>query len=266
MLTKEHGAPELGKVGFSEMKSALAKGWHDMRKAPVYGMIVAGICVLFGLLMAWVTVRTGQSYWLVFAAVGFPLFGPFTAVALYEASHRLEQGEPLDVSEIFTVVFHQTRRQLPSLCVIILMVFLFWFFIAHMIFALFMGLSTMTNVSSSFEVYLTSNGLTMLAVGTLVGAAFALLLFMITVFSMPMLLDREVDFVTAMITSFAAVQQNFIPMLFWGALIAGTTFVSMIPGFLGLFAILPLFGHASWHLYRGAIVGAELPEQLAQTQ
>ncbi len=253
MLPKQLGAPEFGAIGFSDMKTALLKGWRDMRLAPAYGLIVAGICVVFGLLMAWITYSTGQSYWLVFAAVGFPLFGPFTAIALYEASHRLEQGEPLNMREIFTVVFFQARRQLPSICVIILMVFLFWFFIAHMIFALFLGLSTMTNVSSSFEVYLTGNGLTMLAVGSAVGALFSLLLFMITVFALPMLLDREVDFVTAMITSFAAVQNNFFPMVIWGALIAGFTFVAMIPGFLGLFLVLPLFGHASWHLYRLAI-------------
>ncbi|OZO45727.1 hypothetical protein CGU37_27860, partial [Pseudomonas fluorescens] len=124
------------------------------------------------------------------------------------------------------------------------------FFIAHMIFALFMGLSTMTNVSSSYEVYLTSNGIMMLTVGTVVGALFALLLFMITVISLPMLLDREVDFVTAMITSFQTVAHNPVPMLAWAVFIAVVTFVAMIPWFLGLFFVLPLLGHATWHLYR----------------
>ncbi|MBU2982714.1 DUF2189 domain-containing protein [Lentibacter algarum] len=249
-LNKAHGAPEHNLIGFADIKTALLKGWKDMLAAPVYGLIVAGICVVFGLCMAAVTRLTGQTYWLVFAAVGFPLFGPFAAVALYEVSHRLEQGTPLKMKEIFTIVFHQTRRQLPSLCVIILMVFLFWFFIAHMIFALFMGLSTMTNVSSSLDIYFTSNGLTMLAVGTAVGAVFAVILFMITVFSMPMLLDREIDFVTAMITSFNAVQQNLPLMLLWGVFIAVSTFIAMMPVFLGLFLVLPLIGHASWHLYR----------------
>jgi len=118
-----------------------------------------------------------------------------------------------------------------------------------MIFALFLGLSTMTNVSSSYEVYLSGNGLIMLIVGSVVGAAFALLLYMITVVSLPLLLDREVDFVTAMITSFQSVTHNIAPMLFWAALIAGLTFISLIPGFLGLFIVLPLLGHATWHLY-----------------
>lgn len=251
-MTKKMGAPELAAVTVSDMKSALYKGWGDMRRAPVYGLVVATICILFGLFLAWITFVTGKSYWLVFAAVGFPLFGPFTAVALYEVSNRLEVGQTLVFSEIFGIVLYQARRQLPSLCVIILMVFLFWFFIAHMIFALFLGLSTMTNVSSSLEVYLGSEGLRMLAVGSIVGALFALLLFMITVFAMPMLLDREIDFVTAMITSFTAVQNNLILMVFWGAMIAACTFAAMVPAFLGLYIVLPLFGHASWHLYRAA--------------
>ena len=78
---------------------------------------------------------------------------------------------------------------------------------------------------------------------------FALLLFMISVFSIPMLLDREVDFVTAMITSFQTVTENPVPMLIWAAFIAVSTFLALIPAFLGLFLVLPLLGHATWHLY-----------------
>lgn len=130
------------------------------------------------------------------------------------------------------------------------MVFLFWFFLAHMIFALFLGHSAMTNVSSSFEVYLTSQGLSMLTVGTVVGGLFALLIYMITVIALPLLLDREVDFVTAMITSFQVVTGNPGPMLIWAAFIAIVTFLALVPGFFGLFLVLPLLGHATWHLYR----------------
>ena len=131
----------------------------------------------------------------------------------------------------------------------ILIVFLFWFFLGHTIFALFLGLSTMTNVMSSLDVYLTREGVTMLLFGGAVGAGFATVLYMISVLALPLLLDREVDFVTAMITSFQYVSARPVLLLGWGAFLAALVFLAMLPGFLGLLVALPVAGHASWHLY-----------------
>lgn len=243
------GVPPLAPVRSVHFVEALRRALRDLRRAPVYAAVFALPYVLGGWAMVWVTLATGQSYWLVFAAIGFPLVAPFAAVGFYDVSRRMARGEALAWGPVMSVILAQSGRQIPWLGAVVLVIFLFWFFLAHMIFALFLGLSTMTNVSSSLEVYLTPEGLGMLAVGGAVGAGFAVLLFMISVLALPLLLDREVDFVTAMITSFGYVAAHPVPMLGWGAVIGTLTLLAILPGFAGLLVVLPVFGHATWHLY-----------------
>ncbi|MES2914732.1 MAG: DUF2189 domain-containing protein [Pseudomonadota bacterium] len=253
-MTETHApAPEINLLDLTDLRESLAAGWRDFRRAPVLGLVFSVVYVLGGWLIVWAMTATGQVWWTLPASAGFPILGPFIACGYYEISRRLEAGEPLDAGAIFGVIFRQKDRQIPAMAAVIVVYFLFWNFLSHMIFALFLGNAVMTNVSSSLVVFTSPQGLMMLAFGTAVGAAFATLLFCLTVVSLPMLLDREVDFVTAMLTSFALVRENPRVMLGWGALIAVSLFLGMLPAFLGLFVVLPLFGHASWHLYRRAI-------------
>ena len=122
-----------------------------------------------------------------------------------------------------------------------------------MIIAQIKGMSTMTNVSQSYEVFLTPIGLTMIAVELAVGAVLAFLLFALTVVSLPLVLHREVDFVTAMLVSLKTVRENLIVMLAWALIIAVLTIFALLPWFLGLMIVLPVLGHATWHLYRRAL-------------
>ncbi len=243
--------PEIGRVTLHEIITSLRCGFRDFLRAPAFGLFFSAFYVMmgFGLLL----IGANTFVWTLALSLGFPLVAPFAAVGLYEVSRRLEAGEPLVWSEVLGVVFREKDRQIPWIGAILVIVFLFWSFFAHMLFALFMGLSTLTNISSSYEAFLTPNGLTMLAAEVVVGAAVAFFVFSITVVSLPLLLEKEVDFVTAMLLSMRTVGRNLPVMLVWAAVIAGLLFLGMLPLFLGLFIVLPVLGHATWHLYRRAL-------------
>ena len=246
--------PEVMRLDPGDLAHALRAGWRDFRRAPIYGLFFASVYVAGGWLIAFALTVQGQIWWTLPAAAGFPILGPFIACGFYEVSRRLEQGEPLVPRAILGVVFRQKDRQIPSMAAMVVVFFLFWNFLAHMIFALFMGHMPLTNISSSLAIFTTVQGLGFLAFGTAVGAVLAGVLYAVTVVSLPLLLDRELDYVTAMITSFTLVRENPVLMLGWGAFIAAALFIGMLPGFLGLFVVLPVLGHASWHLYRRALV------------
>lgn len=243
--------PDVARLSLADLRVALAAGWKDYRRAPMFGGFFAAVYVLIGL--GFVVFGAGTVLWTFAFSLAFPLFAPFAAVGLYEVSRRLDRGGAMDWYKILSVVMAERDRQIPWMGAIIVIYVLFWSFLAHMIFALFMGLSVMTNVSSSYDVFLTANGLTMIAVELAVGGVLAFILFSLTVTSLPHLLDKEVDFVTAMLFSLRVVRENLFVMLVWAALIAVVTLVSMVPLFLGLFVTLPVFGHATWHLYRRAL-------------
>ena len=242
--------PEPAKIGFDAIGGSLRAGWRDLMRAPGYGLFFSAFYVLGGLVLTAVAAASGQEWWLMPFIVGFPLVAPFAAVGLYEVSRRLEAGEPLIWREVMGTVFAQKDRQLPSMAMVVLLMFMFWVFVAHTTFALFMGVSALTNVTSSPEVLLQGRGLIMLLVGTLIGAGFAAVLFSFTVVGLPLLLDREVDFITAIITSIKAVMLNPVVLAVWGLVIAAILLAGMLPLFLGLFIALPVLGHASWHMYR----------------
>lgn len=253
--------PKIGSVTFSDLGEALKAGLRDFTRAPLHGLFFASFFVIGGLLIYFQLDRIERSYSIIPLAFGFPLLAPFLAMGLYDVSRRLERGDPLPLTKVMRVVYRQKDRQCPSMAAVIIVIFLFWVFIAHMIFALFLGYMPMTNISTDWTAtILTQNGITMLLFGTVVGAALAFVLFSLTVMALPMLLDREFDFITAMIYSFQTVTSNLMPMLAWGLFIAVLSFAAMLPFFLGLFVVLPILGHATWHLYRRTLSYDTAPE------
>lgn len=243
--------PALSQVTTADLQAALRAGWQDFRRAPLFGLAFSAFYVLGGLVLYAVFLASGQSWWFIPIAVGFPLLAPFAATGLYEVSRRLEQGEPLNWSAVAGCVLAQRDRQVPSMAMVIMLAFMFWVFVAHTIFALFFGMRPIT--TSTLDMLLSGPGLMMLLVGGVIGGVMAAMLFALTVVSLPLLLDREVDFITAMIVSFRVVATNLPVMSVWALVIAALLFAGMVPFFLGLFLVLPVLGHATWHLYRKAL-------------
>lgn len=254
ILPEASRVPELRTMTMGDIRTAMLAGWHDFRRKPMMGLFFSLIYVVGGWLVYLFLFVTGQVWLALPFTVGFPLIAPFLAVGLYEVSRRLDAGEAdWRRNDIFGVVWRQRLRQLPMMSWVIIVYFLFWSFFAHMLFALFMGPSALMNVTSSYAYLLQPDGLLMLLVGTGFGAVFAFVLFCLTVISLPLLLDKELDFVTAMLTSIAVVKRSPTVMIAWGLVIALLTFLAMLPALLGLVIVLPVLGHASWHIYRSAL-------------
>ncbi len=240
--------PLVGKFSLVDIWYALKAGLNDFKRAPQFGLFFSAVYVVVGFLL--VFLGAGHVSWVLATSLGFPLAAPFAAVGLYEVSRRLEDGEPMLWSEVLGVVWKERTRQIPWMGAIIVIYFLFWTFLAHMLFALFMGLSVIRNVSSSLDVFFTPQGMTMIAVELAVGAVLAFLLFSMTVVSLPLLLEKEIDFISAMLLSIHTVAANLPEMLAWAAVIALLSLLALLPAFLGLLVVLPVLGHATWHIYR----------------
>jgi uncharacterized membrane protein len=238
-------------LSIGDLRAALSAGWRDYTAQPLFGLFFGGIYVAAGLLVYYVLFTQGEVAWLIPATAGFPLIAPFVAVGLYEVSRRREQGLPMSWGKVLGALRGRGDEQILSMGLIVFVAFGFWLMIAHGIWAIFLAEAGVG--SENFEFLFTPTGLMMLAVGTPVGALIALAFYSITVISLPMLVDREVDFLTAIITSLAVIRSNRFVMVAWAALIALILFIAMLPLFLGLFVALPVLGHATWHLYRRAV-------------
>ncbi len=240
-----------------DLRAALAAGWRDFRAHPLYGLVFGGIYVLAGLILYDLLYVRGQMAWLVVAAAGFPLLAPFVAVGLYEVSRRRAAGAPMHWRAVFGVLRGHDDDQILMMGGFVFVGFTFWMILAHGIFAIFMAESGIG--THSLAMLMTGPGLAMLGVGTAVGALMALGFYAITVISLPMLVDREVDFLTAMIVSLATIRNNPRVLILWGMVIAVALVLAMLPLFLGLFVVLPVLGHATFHLYRRAVTFPAAP-------
>ncbi len=238
-------------LSLGDLRRALGAGWADFAKCPGYGLFFGSIFVASGIFLYLALFRWNEAEWLIPAAAGFPLLAPFVAVGLYEVSRRREAGLPVTWGAVLGAVRGRGDDQLLMMGGFVFVGFTFWMILAHGIFAIFMAESGVG--SESLALFTTWSGIMMLLVGTVIGALVALVFYAVTVISLPMLVDRDVDFLTAIIVSLASIRANAFVLVAWAAVIAVLLFVAMVPFFLGLLVVLPVLGHATWHLYRRTI-------------
>lgn len=246
--------PVVRPVDFSDIRAALVEGVSDFARAPLFGLFFGGIFAAGGIFVV-LAATSLHIPWMIYPlAIGFPLIGPFVAAGLYDVSRRIEADRPLVWREVLTVVFAQRKRELSWMAFVMLIILWIWSFQARVLFVLFLGFKSFTGFGDFIQLVVgTPEGLAFLAVGHVVGAFLALALFSITVISVPILLERNIDFVTAMLTSLSAVFTSPVPMLAWGIVVTLLIIAACVPFFLGLLIVLPVLGHATWHLYRRTV-------------
>ncbi len=248
---------QINPLSMQDVRAAFADGWRDFRAYPAFGLFFGAIYALGGIFIAVMLTHYHLPWMIIPVAIGFPLIGPFIAVGLYEISRRNQRGEAVGWKAILAEVFRQRERQLSWMAFVVLFIFWIWIYQIRLLMALFLGFRIPATLDAFANVVLTTpQGLLFLAIGTVVGAVLAMILFTATVISMPLLLDHDVDFVTAMLTSMRTVIENPAPMLAFGLVVAALAFAALLPLFLGLLVVLPVAGHATWHLYRRAITAS----------
>lgn len=242
--------PDINQITVADLVECLKNGWKDYKRAPMVGFFFSAFYVLGGYLILSVLLLAGEIWWVMPLTVGFPLLAPFAGVGFYATSCLIEHDEEITWRRVLVCAFSERKRQIPWVGAIIVMWFLLYMLISHAIFAITMGLTALTNITNSVGLFLTPEGILMLVAEIGVGAAFAFALFSITLISLPLLLEREVDFVTGILTSIRAVSTNFKVLMVWAFIIAALMFLALLPMLLGLFIVMPVLGHATWHLYR----------------
>lgn len=254
--------PVIRRINRHDVVDALAAGLRDFREAPLYGLFFGGVYTLAGLSIIASLAWLDMAYLAYPLAAGFAMIGPFVASGLYEVSRRRELGEPLSFAIVLWSVWEQRRREMGWMAFVAIFLLIMWLYQVRLMIALFLGLRSFSTLAEFIAVVTsTPEGLMFLAIGHVVGALLSALAFTLTVVSFPLLVDRDHDFITAIIASFRAVAVNPVVMLGWAACVVALMVVAILPMFMGLLVILPVLGHATWHLYRRVV--APLPSSEA---
>lgn len=250
----ESGSPAIRKLTMSDLGTALRKGLDDFQAVPSHAVMLCIIYPVLGIVLARLVLGYSVMPLLFPLAAGFALIGPFAAIGLYEMSRRRELGEQASAWHAFEVLRAPSFGAMLGLGAMLLALFVTWIMTAQGIYVSTFGNTPAATMPDFIERVLTTlEGWTLIAVGCGAGFLFALVALCVSVVSFPMMLDRHSGIAEAMVTSLRVAAANPLMIAIWGLIVAGLLVIGTLPLFLGLAVVIPVLGHATWHLYRLAV-------------
>ncbi len=240
------------------LKTALQKGLEDFGAARSDVVFICLIYPLIGLLLVRVTFHEGLLPLLFPILSGFALLGPVAAVGLYEMSRRRERGETVSWLRAVSVLGAPAFGAILTFGIVLLTIFLLWLTAAQVIYLATLGPEPPASIGSFIDATIgTPAGWAMIVIGGGVGFLFAVLVLAISVVSVPLMLDRDVGMKVAVLTSIRATRKNPVAVALWGLTVAVLLVLGSLPALLGLIVVMPVLGHATWHLYRALVPSGE---------
>lgn len=250
----QHSHLAIRRIGAANLIEALKRGWDDFTAMPSHALFLCVMYPIIGLAIAALTLGYALVPMFYPLAAGFALLGPIAAIGLYELSRRREEGEEVTAADACKVVHSPSIGAIIALGVLLMLLFLVWVATAQAIYVAFFGYGAPASLSQfARDVLTTPQGWSLIVIGNGVGFLFAVVALIFSVVSFPLLLDRDVGAAVALATSARAVVENPAAMALWGLIVAVLLFLGSLPFFLGLPVVLPVLGHATWHLYRKVV-------------
>jgi uncharacterized membrane protein len=252
--------PAVRHIQMSDLSTCLRKGWGDFTALPSHAIILALIYPVIGLIVARLIHGYSVLPLLFPLAAGFALLGPFAAIGLYELSRRREAGQNPTASDALHVLSSPSLGAMIALGLLLMILFAAWVATAQAIYVACFGYMPAARIPDFIGMVLTTRaGWTLILVGCGVGLLFAIVALCISVVAFPLMLDRHASAAQAMTVSMKAVAENPQTMMAWGLIVAALLVLGSLPLFLGLAVVVPVLGHATWHLYRTVVEPATQP-------
>jgi uncharacterized membrane protein len=246
--------PAIRRIAPSDLLHALRGGADDFTAMPSHAVFLCVVYPLIGLFLIAMTIGHAMLPLAFPIAAGFALIGPFAAIGLYELSRRREAGLDSNATHAFDVLHSPSLGAIVALGLVLMALFLLWLAAAQAIYIAFFDYHAPASIGQfARDVFTTHAGWGLIVVGTAVGFVFAALALTMSVVSFPLLLDRDVGAAVALYTSIRVVAANPATMALWGFIVAALLVLGSLPAFLGLPIVMPILGHATWHLYRRAV-------------